>query len=312
MFRPCATFAHSSFLLRTGRRFLHSTDRHTTAACLVIGNEILNGTVNEANIQPLAQTLYSRGVQLKRVEVIGDEEDSICEAVARVGSSVDYLFTTGGIGSTHDDITYSALAKAYNSSLKADPITEELLTTALTRRGQQMTEARRRMCIFPANSTIYRSPKAMDVLEKKEKYDALAHKIHPRTVKDTTFWVPLVVVDHRCFVFPGVPHIFRSMLEDFEAALPSSSFRKMMRRDLFIQMPEGELAELLGEVEQRFRDSESPLQIGSYPERISSEEKYQVRISLQSSSEEVLQAGEDALREAFPAFQNTPFGALVV
>merc|ERR1712137_891941 len=149
-----------------------------------------------------------------------------------------------------------------------------------------MSEARRRMCIFPANSTIYRSPQAMNVLERKEKYDALAHKLHSKTVKDTTFWVPLVVVDGRCFVFPGVPHIFRSMLEDFESALPSSSFQKMMRRDLFIQMPESELADVLGEVEQRFRNSATPLQIGSYPERISSDEKYHVRISLQSSSEE--------------------------
>ena len=128
-------------------------------------------------------------------------------------------------------------------------------------------------------------------------------------VKISASWVPLVVTAQRCFIFPGVPHIFRSMLEDFLHVLPSSAQQPLFRRDLYIQTGEGEIARALLEVETLLKHSS--LQIGSYPERIGVDESYQVRVSLQATSEDTLQLADAELRSRFPDFRSDPFGEVI-
>uniref|UniRef100_A0A7S4IEY3 MoaB/Mog domain-containing protein n=1 Tax=Vannella robusta TaxID=1487602 RepID=A0A7S4IEY3_9EUKA len=275
----------------------------TTAGCLVIGDEILNGSVQEANVQPLAAKLYKRGVPLTTVQVVRDDKCTIMDSLRDMSAKVDHIFTTGGIGSTHDDITYEAIAETYNTTLKLDVDTEFLLDKELKRREKDMTDERRKMCIFPASASVFRSPLALEQL----KYRNEPKKIHSSLSlgKQITSWVPLVAID-KCFIFPGVPHIFRSMLEDFEDRLPLNENFKMIRKDLYAELPEGDVAKLLGETENFFRNHEFPLQIGSYPELIDKDkERYQLRVSLQSLSPEVLQQAQDTLSCAFP-FQDTP------
>ncbi|KAJ5492395.1 hypothetical protein N7453_010492 [Penicillium expansum] len=88
-----------------------------TAACLIIGDEVLGGKTIDTNSPYLAKFCFSLGIELKRVEVIPDDEEDIIEAVRRMSSRYDFVVTSGGIGPTHDDITYSAIAKAFNLKL---------------------------------------------------------------------------------------------------------------------------------------------------------------------------------------------------
>lgn len=280
--------------------FCRYTHQQVTAGCLVIGNEILNGSVQDANISPLAKTLFNRGVQLKTVRIIGDEEFDICKSLHEMNKEVDYIFTTGGIGPTHDDITYEAIAKAYNTTLQLDKETEYLLGKELTERGSILNDERRKMCIFPANSTIYRTETALMELQRNSN-SQIGEKSNDNTPEKTlqqkTSWVPLVVVKN-CFIFPGVPSIFRNMLSDFAKYLPESN-DKIISSDLFIQMPEGEIAKVLSDTEKHFATYKFPLQIGSYPNVVEGK-TFKVRVSLRSISAEVIEEAEKMLCKALP------------
>lgn len=275
--------------------------RCSSAGCLIIGNEILNGSVKEANLHPLAKTLFDRGVSLKTVEVVSDDFQTIETAIKRMKQSVDYIFTTGGIGSTHDDVTYEAIARTFNETLELDKTTESLLGEQLKKNNKELNDERRRMCIFPTNSTIYRTKLAQSILDGSTKPDDVPVPIS---------WVPLVVT-HNCYIFPGVPHIFRFLLKEFEDVLPSGSVSKMIHRNLFGQVAEGDVAKILRETQEWFDKQEKFIQIGSYPELIGQNEIYQIRISLTSPDEIVINEAEERLLIHHP-FRREPFGELYV
>lgn len=283
-------------------------DASVSAGCLVIGNEILNGSVRDANIQPLGKLLHDRGVQLKTVRIIGDDKNVIHDSIKSMNKEVDYIFTTGGIGPTHDDITYEAIAHAYNTTLQLDKDTEYLLEKELKRRDTKLTDERRKMCIFPASAKVYRTKIASQYLLQKNSWNYESKEwLSLPMIKQKTSWVPLVVVEN-CFIFPGVPHIFLSMLDDFSSLLPENQM-KMNRIDIFVQLPEGEIAKVLGDTEKYFSVNEFPLELGSYPELIG-DETYQVRVSLQSMSLDVIKEAKKKLFFALP-FRDMPFGEKV-
>src|SRR5262245_34872565 len=125
-----------------------------TAAVLVIGDEILSGRTNDKNIGYIAEYLTNIGVDLKEVRVVGDEESAIVEALNALRHRHTYVFTTGGIGPTHDDITADCVAKAFGVSIDVDPRARALLLTRIRATGAEMNEARLRMTRIPKGADL--------------------------------------------------------------------------------------------------------------------------------------------------------------
>jgi molybdenum cofactor synthesis domain-containing protein len=125
-----------------------------TAAVLVIGDEILSGRTKDKNIGYIAEYLTALGIDLKEVRVVGDEEAEIVAAVNALRERYTYVFTTGGIGPTHDDITAECVAKAFGVAIDHDPRAVAILSERLARTGGEMNEARMRMTRIPAGAEL--------------------------------------------------------------------------------------------------------------------------------------------------------------
>src|SRR5882672_9826373 len=123
--------------------------RIVTAAVLIIGNEILSGRTRDVNLAYLATGLTQLGIRLREARVIADVEAEIIKAVNECRARYDYVFTTGGIGPTHDDITAECVAKAFGVPISHDPRAVKLLTDRLAQTGSEMNEARMRMTRIP-------------------------------------------------------------------------------------------------------------------------------------------------------------------
>lgn len=204
---------------------VRSTDRYVrTAACLIIGDEVLNGKTLDTNSNKMAKLCFELGIELKRVEVIPDDEVVIAEAARRLARSVDWVVTSGGIGPTPDDITYASLAKAFgNVPLTHDQETiRRMQVSAAQRLGSEhvpdeVTRARHRMALFPHGAEV----------------------IYPTR----EYWVPVVRVNGNVCVLPGVPRIFEGLLHAFAAYLPLDPHaRKPIRCLVQVDTPESMLS----------------------------------------------------------------------
>jgi molybdenum cofactor synthesis domain-containing protein len=125
-----------------------------TAALLVIGDKILSGRTKDQNIGYVAEYLTALGMHLAEVRVIGDEETAIVDAVNALRHRYTYVFTTGGIGPTHDDITADSVAKAFGVPIDTDPRALGILHEWLKATGAEMTEARLRMTRIPKGADL--------------------------------------------------------------------------------------------------------------------------------------------------------------
>src|SRR3954467_889435 len=125
-----------------------------TAGILVIGDEILSGRTKDKNIGYIAEYLTNIGIDLKEVRVVSDDEPDIVAALNALRARYDYVFTTGGIGPTHDDITADSVAKAFGVSIDYRPEVVELLRARFAERGTEMNEARMRMARIPAGAAL--------------------------------------------------------------------------------------------------------------------------------------------------------------
>ncbi|MEL6365072.1 MAG: molybdopterin-binding protein [Pseudomonadota bacterium] len=203
-----------------------------TAAALAIGDELLSGRTRDANVHHLAGWLTERGVALKEARMVADDQDAIVEAVRALSARHDYVFTSGGIGPTHDDITAEAIAKAFNQPFTEHPEIIRLMEAWYSAQGEELTPARRRMAMTPAGAELIRN-------------------------KETG--APGFAVEN-VFILAGVPSIFRSMLdalEDRVARGPALTSLAITARGV----PESRLAEQLAAVQ----DALNGVQIGSYP-----------------------------------------------
>src|SRR6478736_7636337 len=125
-----------------------------TAGLLVIGDEILSGRTKDKNIGYIAEYLTVIGIDLKEVRIVPDEEPEIVAALNALRGRYDYVFTTGGIGPTHDDITADAVAKAFGVTIDYDPRAVEILRVRMAQVGGEMNEARMRMARLPAGADL--------------------------------------------------------------------------------------------------------------------------------------------------------------
>ncbi|MDT2023791.1 molybdopterin-binding protein [Methylocella sp. CPCC 101449] len=200
-----------------------------TAAILVIGDEILSGRTKDANIGYIADYMTLIGVDLKEVRVVPDEEAEIVAAVNALRTRYTYLFTTGGIGPTHDDITADSVAKAFGVPIDVDQRAVDMLLTRLKR--EDLNEARLRMCRIPQGAEL---------------------------VANAVSAAPGFRMGN-VFVMAGVPRIMQAMLDVIGPTLQTGA--KMLSETLEAGLPEGAYGSALGEIQKRFPQTS----IGSYP-----------------------------------------------
>jgi len=204
--------------------------KNPTACLLVIGNEVLSGRTRDANIQFLAVGLGERGIPLREVRVIPDVPETIIATVNEVRSKFDYVFTTGGIGPTHDDITSECVAAAFGVPWEPHPIAWPRMEAAY--KPGEFNSARQRMATMPRGAAL---------------------------IENTISVAPGFQMGN-VYVMAGVPKIMQSMWEWLSPRLEGGE-KIEMRAVHVMGLPEGIIAEGLGAVQQRYPD----LDLGSYP-----------------------------------------------
>ena len=228
-----------------------------TACVIVIGNEILSGRTREANLQYLAERLAALGIRLAEARVIPDRIEAIAATVNETRARYDYVFTTGGIGPTHDDITADAVAQAFGVALEHHPEALAILETQYAE--GEFNEARRRMTRVPAGGTL----------------------IHNPVSKAPGFQIENV------FVMAGVPMIMKEMFEGIRDRLVGGA--PMLTRTIASGLAEGQLAGRLGDLQARF----PAIDIGSYPYYRAG--RFGVAIVLRGIEEDALEAAAAAV-----------------
>ncbi len=231
-----------------------------TAAALVIGDEILSGRTRDQNIGILARHLDAVGIALKEVRVVPDEEAAIVAAVNELRARVTYLFTTGGIGPTHDDITADSVAKALGVPIDVDPEARRILQAYYERRGLELTPARLRMARIPRGASLVRNPVSS---------------------------APGFMIEN-VIVLAGVPAIMEAMLTEATAGLRCG--RKMYARTIELSRPESEIAEVYAAHQREYPD----VCMGSYP-FFASEGRFGTHLVLRSTDDDRLAAASESL-----------------
>jgi len=202
-----------------------------TAAVLVIGDEILSGRTKDKNIGYIADYLTAIGIDLKEVRVVSDDETAIVEALNALRAKYTYVFTTGGIGPTHDDITADCIAKAFGVSIDHDPRAVAILQERMAKLGTELNEARLRMA---------RIPKGADL-------------VHNKVSGAPGFWIGNVIT------MAGVPSIMQAMLDEVAPKLKTGT--KLLSETIRADAKEGDVGTELGAVAKAHPDAI----IGSYP-----------------------------------------------
>ena len=205
------------------------TESPPTAAVLIIGDEVLSGRTQDTNLNTLARFLAALGIDLMEARTVGDRKPQIIEALNALRAAHDYVFTTGGIGPTHDDITADAVASAFGVSLAEHP---EALAILERRYGDELNAPRRRMARIPAGGTLIANPVT----------DAPGFQIG------------------NVFVMAGVPKIMTAMLEDVAPRLRRGTVVHA-RTVRVTGVGEGNVADILTAAANANRD----LSFGSYP-----------------------------------------------
>jgi molybdenum cofactor synthesis domain-containing protein len=229
-----------------------------TAAVLVIGNEILSGRTKDANLNYLATELTTIGVRLMEARVVPDVPEAIIKAVNALRAAYDHVFTTGGIGPTHDDITAECIAKAFGVPLIKDARAVKLLTNHYGEAN--LTEARLRMANVPEGATLIENPISI---------------------------APGFQIGN-VFVLAGVPAICRAMFDGLKGRLKTGD--KVLSVTISGYIGEGVIANGLGELQDRYRQ----LDVGSYP--FFRQGKFGASFVLRGTEEAALERAADELR----------------
>src|SRR5215472_204673 len=221
---------------RTGNHTDHemkdnTTPQIVTAGLMVIGDEILSGRTKDKNIGYIAEFLTAIGIDLREVRVVADDEDAIVEALNALRVRYSYVFTTGGIGPTHDDVTADSVAKAFGVAIDYDPRVVTLLKERYAAMGTELNAARMRMT---------RVPKGAELVPNK-------------VSAAPGFWIDNVIV------MAGVPSIMQAMLDEVAPQLRTGI--KMLSETMRADCREGDVGTELGEIAKAHPE----VMVGSYP-----------------------------------------------
>lgn len=202
-----------------------------TAAMLVIGDEILSGRTRDSNMHFLARALTDHGIRLAEARVVADEHDRIKQAVQSLSSAYDHVFTSGGIGPTHDDITADAVADAMGAAIDIRDDARAILQAHYDRQGQELNAARLRMARIPEGAALIDNPISA---------------------------APGFTIGN-VHVMAGVPTIFEAMVASVMPMLTGGP--PVLSQSLRVVRGEGDIAEALGQVAADHPE----VSIGSYP-----------------------------------------------
>ena len=241
-----------------------SEERIWTAALVIIGDEILSGRTQDKNVAQIALWLNIQGIRMAEVRVVPDREEAIVEAVNTLRARNDYLFTTGGIGPTHDDITVDAIAVALGVPVVVHPQARAILEDYYAARGG-LNEPRLRMARVPEGAEL---------------------------IENRTSGAP-GIRHGRIFIMAGVPHITAGMLEALTGTLEGG--RPLLSATIGCWVAESEVADLLGRTEK----ANPGCQIGSYP--FFREGKTGANFVVRATDQAVLDACVAALTQALEA-----------
>jgi molybdenum cofactor synthesis domain-containing protein len=233
----------------------------TTAGIVLIGNELLSGKVTDQNAVYLCREFRTLGVEVRKVSVIPDDVETIAREVGEFHRAYDWVFTSGGVGPTHDDVTVEGVARAFGVAVVREPALVARLAEVYRER---LNAARLKMAEVPAGAELL----ALDAMV-----------------------VPVVRIQN-VFVFPGVPEIFR---QKFDAIKARFRDRPFLLRTVYVRVGEGTLAEHLNAMLAAFPD----LLCGSYPEYARPD--YRVRVTLESKEAPYLEAALADLLGRLPA-----------
>jgi molybdenum cofactor synthesis domain-containing protein len=232
-----------------------------TAGILLIGNEILSGKIADANAAYLCRELRGLGVEVRRLTVIPDEVSLIAQDVATFSRDYDFVFTSGGVGPTHDDVTIEGVARAMGVAVVRHPVLVELLDRFY--RGD-LSEARLKMADVPDGADL---------------------------VPAEGLRFPAIVM-RNVYILPGVPEIFR---QKFEALRERFRDEPIHLRSVFVSMAESTLADFLNELLRTY----PLLMLGSYPEF--SNPEYKVKVTLESRDGAYLEKAVEEFLARLPA-----------
>ena len=202
-----------------------------TCAVLLIGNELLSGRTEDVNFNHIARRMKGLGIQMRECRIVPDIQKEIISSLNELREKYSYIFTTGGIGPTHDDITVASIAKAFDVQTKRDPQT---VAAFHEHYGDKITEATLKMATFPEGANLIHNPAT----------------IAPG------FYLGNV------FAFAGVPHIMREMLECVIPLLDQGE--KIYTRSIDILAGESQISEGF----EKIQENHPQLDLGSYPSRI--------------------------------------------
>ena len=205
-----------------------------TAAMLVIGDEILSGRTRDANMYHLANALTAHGVDLKEVRVVSDDKAAIVAAVRALSEAWDHVFTSGGIGPTHDDITADCIAEAFGAAIDVRADARAILEAHYQRTGLELNAARLRMARIPDGAALIDNPVSS---------------------------APGFTLEN-VHVMAGVPAIFEAMVASVLATLGGGT--PLISQTVRVDRGEGEIAGPLSALAEQFED----LSIGCYPFQI--------------------------------------------
>lgn len=202
-----------------------------TAAMIVIGDEILSGRTRDSNMHYLAKELVKTGIDLQEVRIVSDEEHVIIFAINELKKKFNYVFTSGGIGPTHDDITADSIAKALNVKIGVRSDAKRLLTKYYQKSGIALNESRLRMARIPEGAHL---------------------------IKNSISGAPGFQIEN-VYIMAGVPSIFQSMVNFCLKNITRGS--PIISQSITIKLPEGEIAKKLKQLA-----TENPeVSFGSYP-----------------------------------------------
>jgi molybdenum cofactor synthesis domain-containing protein len=232
-----------------------------TAGIVLIGNEILSGKVVDANASYLCRELRALGVSVRKIAVVPDEIDLIAAEVGEFSRAHDVVFTSGGVGPTHDDVTMEGVARAIGVPMVRDPRLVALI--AKHARGP-LNEARLRMADVPEGSELVAGERLM---------------------------FPAVVA-RNVYILPGVPEIFRQKFEALKERFRDAPY---FLASIFVAIGEGTLADYLNDLLRGHPD----LMLGSYPEFDNAE--YKVKVTLESKDRGLMERAVAELLSRLPA-----------
>jgi molybdenum cofactor synthesis domain-containing protein len=231
-----------------------------TAGIIIIGNEILTGKVHDENSFFLASELWSLGVQVKRISVIPDETAEIAREVVEYSNAFTYVFTTGGVGPTHDDVTMKGIAQGFGVRLVQHP---EIQNVLVKRFGNTKNDSVLKMAEVPEVAEV--------IFHQKMRFPVVSYK--------------------NIYIFPGIPEYLRNKFLLIKNRFSSSPF--YLRR-IFLNTHESEIASILCDVLYENND----VSIGSYP--VVGSQDYRVVITVESKSPGSLSNAFNSLKQKLP------------